>query len=345
MVAKNRHFDSQNAAMGRWLGIFFAAGATLALAALMLPHNPSPNTVPTAILSASAYPVAAFLLFSRRHTSMTVFHLLTATGTLIVTLAILLGQGSALASVSPMFYLWVPIFAVTYFPTRAAVAHVAWIAASYSIAMGVDGGHENLGQWLVVVGVLVVTSVAVHGLVSEIRRLASTDPLTGLANRRDFDTKVHAEVARARRNHSTLCVAIIDLDHFKQVNDQYGHQAGDQLLIRAASAWQLELRDVDCLARYGGDEFALLLPARNEFDADAVIARLQDALPETSFCAGVASYEPGDDLDTLISRADRQLYAAKRARGSRHITAAAPPATSNTPTAASSSAGKPTRLA
>ena len=234
---------TQGAAMARWLGIFFAAGGTLALAGLVLPHAPYPNTTRIAVLSASAYPVAAFLLFTRRTISMGLFHVLTAAGTLIVTLAILLGQGSTLASVSPMFYLWVPIFAMTYFSTRAAIAHIAWIAVSYSVAVSVDAGRYSVGQWVVVVGILVVTSAAVHSLVSEIRRLARTDPLTGLANRRAFDDQLHAEMVRAQRTSASLCVAILDLDDFKGVNDAHGHQAGDRLLAHIASLAARTARD------------------------------------------------------------------------------------------------------
>jgi diguanylate cyclase (GGDEF)-like protein len=316
-VAPTRSHDpdrAESAIMCRWLGIFFASGGTFALVALALPHGPTPNTAATAILSASAYPVAAFLLWTRRPVSLFVFHVLVATGTLIVTTAIMLGQGSSLASVSPMFYLWVPIFAMSYFSTRAAVAHVVWIALSYSVAVTVDAGRYNAGQWVVVVGVLVVTSIAVHGLVAAIRRLARTDPLTGIANRRAFDVRVHEEIARAQRARTSLCVVIIDLDYFKQVNDQFGHQAGDRLLIRVAQAWLQELRAVDCLARYGGDEFALLLPDTDTDRATSVIARLRSADPATSFCSGLAAYAPGDDLDSLVSRADGELYATKRRR-------------------------------
>lgn len=304
----------EGAAMARWLGIFFAAGGTLALAGLTLPHAPYPNTTRIAVLSASAYPVAAFLLFTRRNISMGLFHALTAVGTLIVTVAIFLGEGSTLASVSPMFYLWVPIFAITYFSTRAAIAHIAWIAVSYSIAVSVDAGSYSIGQWVVVVGVLVVTSAAVHSLVSEIRRLARTDPLTGLANRRAFDDRLHTEVIRAQRANVPLCVAIIDLDDFKRVNDEHGHQAGDQLLIGIAQAWLPELRAIDCLARYGGDEFALLLPESTQADATRIVARLRVALPNTSFCVGIAAYTREDDHETLISRSDQKLYHAKRTR-------------------------------
>lgn len=92
-------------------------------------------------------------------------------------------------------------------------------------------------------------------------RLARSDPLTGLANRRGWDEQLARELARARRSGEALSVALLDLDDFKALNDAHGHQAGDRLLLEAAAAWYGQLRDVDILCRWGGDEFAVLLPA------------------------------------------------------------------------------------
>ena len=300
--------------MARWLGIFFASGATLALVGLFLSDAPHRHTTATALLAASGYPVAALLLVDGRRLPMPLVQLLTAAGTLIVTLAIVLGEQSRLADVSPVFYMWVPIFAFTYFSFRAAVLQVAWIAASYGAVLGGEASRSSVGQWIVVVGVVAVTSAAVHGLVSQIRRLARTDPLTGLANRRVFDERLHAELTRAQRTRAPLCIAIIDLDNFKRINDELGHQAGDEVLIRLAPAWLPELRTNDCLARYGGDEFAVVLPNSTTEDANRVVGRLRAATPDLSFSVGIAACEPTDDEDILVTRADSRLYHVKRHR-------------------------------
>ena len=91
-------------------------------------------------------------------------------------------------------------------------------------------------------------------------RLARTDGLTGVANRRAWDDELPRELARAARSGRPVCIALLDLDHFKAYNDRHGHQAGDRLLKAAAAAWESRLRKTDLLARYGGEEFAVMLP-------------------------------------------------------------------------------------
>jgi diguanylate cyclase (GGDEF)-like protein len=153
-------------------------------------------------------------------------------------------------------------------------------------------------------------------LLTEISRMARIDPLTGLANRRTWDERFPEEVERATRRGLPLAVALIDLDRFKAFNDSRGHQAGDQLLVAAARVWAADLRTGDLLARWGGEEFALLMPATDEAEAASILGRLQAATPEgQSFSAGVTveRFRPGFDvdLDAVLHAADRAMYAAK----------------------------------
>ena len=146
-------------------------------------------------------------------------------------------------------------------------------------------------------------------------RLARTDPLTGLANRRGWDEQLARELARARRSGEALSVALLDLDDFKAFNDAHGHQAGDRLLLEAAAAWNDQLREVDILCRWGGDEFAALLPACHRTQADEVIARLRAATPRQQCCAaGVASWDGRETPEGLLGRADKALFDAKGVR-------------------------------
>jgi diguanylate cyclase (GGDEF)-like protein len=152
---------------------------------------------------------------------------------------------------------------------------------------------------------------------------ARIDALTTLPNRRGWDESLSREVARARREKMPFCIALLDLDHFKDFNDSHGHRAGDRLLRRAASAWRLALRQSDFVARYGGEEFAVLLPVCHLDEAMEVIERLREATPEAqTVSAGVAEWNGYESEEALIDRADLALYNAKRG-GRDRATAAA----------------------
>jgi diguanylate cyclase (GGDEF)-like protein/PAS domain S-box-containing protein len=152
---------------------------------------------------------------------------------------------------------------------------------------------------------------------------ARLDVLTSLPNRRGWDETLKRELARARRERTAFCVTLIDLDHFKSFNDTNGHQAGDRLLRRAASAWKLALRQSDVIARYGGEEFAVLLPVCELDEAMEVTERLREATPEgQTVSAGVAQWNGYESEEALIDRVDLALYNAKR-EGRDRTTAAA----------------------
>jgi diguanylate cyclase (GGDEF)-like protein len=148
----------------------------------------------------------------------------------------------------------------------------------------------------------------------QLRRLARVDELTGLPNRRSWSSELPQAVERARRDGGTLVVAMLDLDHFKKFNDEFGHPAGDRLLKGAAAAWTAELRAVDQLARYGGEEFIVLLPDATGAETVEILARLRAATPAgQSFSAGAAVWNGADTSDELVARADQALYQAKAA--------------------------------
>ncbi len=150
-------------------------------------------------------------------------------------------------------------------------------------------------------------------LLEAAKQSARIDALTTLPNRRGWDEALHRELARSRREKASFCVALLDLDHFKEFNDTQGHQAGDRLLRRAASAWKLALRQSDLVARYGGEEFAVLLPICRLDEAMLVIERLRVSTPDgQTVSAGVAEWNGVEDEEALIDRADLALYNAKR---------------------------------
>jgi diguanylate cyclase (GGDEF)-like protein len=153
----------------------------------------------------------------------------------------------------------------------------------------------------------------VGALYREVGRLARTDSLTGVPNRRAWDEELPRELARAARSGQPVCVALLDLDHFKAYNDRHGHQAGDRFLKEAAAAWQAVVRKTDLVARYGGEEFAILLPDCHLDNAMQIADRLRTAQPEGTCSLGVAQWDGQEDVAALVARADRALYAAKEA--------------------------------
>jgi diguanylate cyclase (GGDEF)-like protein len=151
--------------------------------------------------------------------------------------------------------------------------------------------------------------------VGELARQARTDPLTGLANRRGWNEQLGRELAQARRSACPVSVALLDIDDFKRFNDSRGHQAGDRLLVAAAAAWRGQLREGDVLCRWGGDEFAALLPDCPEGAAHEIIARVTSTTPGLQSCAaGVAAWDGAETSDELVWRADAELLERKRAK-------------------------------
>ncbi len=160
------------------------------------------------------------------------------------------------------------------------------------------------------------------GLLDKLERLALTDDLTGLDNRRAWEAGLRREHARARREGTPLSVAMLDLDQFKRYNDAHGHPAGDELLREVAERWSAHLRGSDILARYGGEEFALLSRAWPIDAALTVVERLRACMPREQTCsAGLATLNSSETVEALVRRADEALYEAKERGRDRIIVA------------------------
>jgi diguanylate cyclase (GGDEF)-like protein len=182
--------------------------------------------------------------------------------------------------------------------------------------------HRRLAQLNDALQQKIVETQVLH---SRLQEQAVRDPLTGLHNRRHLFDVAPGMLELARRNDRPLCVALIDLDHFKLLNDTFGHQAGDAVLQRFATLLLQVLRRSDVICRHGGEEFVAVMPDIDVDGADAVLCRLLDEyqaptpldtgtrrLPSCSFSAGIAIFpKHGQTLEQLLSRADRALYRAK----------------------------------
>ena len=209
--------------------------------------------------------------------------------------------------------------------------------APLSIELGGEGGEDavlelwpagadfsseerDLARWLAVQAWTARENVRLH---DRLTREAVTDGLTDLPNRRKFDQALSYEVTRARRYDDTVGLIMADLDDFKQVNDHYGHPAGDEVLRAFADVLRQNVRVIDLPARYGGEEFAVLLPETNASGAEIVAERLHEAVSGRSIPAltgrllgvtasfGVASFPEAPTEGALVAAADEALYQAK----------------------------------
>ena len=167
-----------------------------------------------------------------------------------------------------------------------------------------------------------VPSRYLQGLIDGLCELSLKDPLTGLANRRHFRAVLEREIDRVTRSGEAALLLMLDIDHFKKVNDTHGHLAGDIVLQSVARTLSACVRPMDTLARYGGEEFAVVLPDTDEQSALKVLEEIRQRFAEIhypaqpqdlscTFSCGIAMLQPSLDGNTLSKRADEALYKAK----------------------------------
>ncbi len=167
-----------------------------------------------------------------------------------------------------------------------------------------------------------------------IELIATMDELTGLMNRRTIHEALHLERRRSERTEQPMCVAMVDADHFKAVNDQFGHASGDEVLKGLADAMRSALRETDSVGRYGGEEFLVVLPMTDLGQALVPLERIRCAAAAVRYAMlpaearvtvsiGVAQSFPDEDIDETVKRADAAVYEAKRGGRNRIVSAGA----------------------
>lgn len=219
---------------------------------------------------------------------------------------------------------------------QAALRHLAW--QTERIALGDFSQRiDFMGEFSAAFNGMVEALERVRGELDEQHELlraealelehqATTDPLTGASNRRKFDATTRQEIERAQRYERPLSLFILDIDFFKTINDELGHEAGDQALRQMAALVGGSLRSVDHFARWGGDEFVVLLPEIERAgairDAERICALIEGAQIAGRLTAsfGVAQWQVGETADAFFCRADRALYVAK-AKGRNRVVA------------------------
>jgi diguanylate cyclase (GGDEF)-like protein len=322
------------------LGGLFLLGSLIGAISLLLPHPDSFDT--SGLWSNVAISTVAGITFISLASRLPAWALQLAVlaATVLITRAIELSGDPN--SYYAFFYLWAGLYVYFFLGWRWGVAHTLAIGIAYAWVLDELPRATPVASWLmlmVTIGIgagliaLVVrrlrhvaaqsASVARERaeLLAKLEEVARTDDLTGLPNRRAWNQELEREVSRARREGTPLCVAVIDLDRFKEYNDLYGHQAGDRLLGRIASVWGARLRATDVLARYGGEEFVVALPDCDLQDGRLLMERLREAAPSEQTCSiGLVQWNGRETPEDLLGRADDALYSAKAAGRNRVVT-------------------------
>jgi diguanylate cyclase (GGDEF)-like protein len=236
-----------------------------------------------------------------------------------------------------LLYIWPALWTAYFFGDRGGAFIVLWTGLVHAGALiAMPAGYASVDRWIdvqvgVLVAVIVVRILTTRNerLVHRLEDQARIDPLTGLLNRRGFEERLSVELARAIRDASSLAVVVFDLDRFKEVNDEHGHEVGDRVLTWVGAVLSEQVRGVDVAARIGGEEFVIALPRTDAATASRVAERVRSAVADhqqqrrarfgigdalqVTVSGGVAASVAPVDLQALLNDADLALYAAKRA--------------------------------
>ncbi len=320
--------------MAQALGALFAAGATLALLTVALPHSPRASELGLLVIVGAAYLVAGLLSWRARSASWLVLQLALGWGsTLIAGVAYFSAQRP-----SPLvfLFLWVCLYASYFLTTRQTAVQVVYVGLVYGVLLVARPPGNGVAEWwLIGMGTLVVAAVLIRSmrdrvelLIAKLYDVSRTDPLTGLSNRRGFRELLDLELERARRAQAEITVVVGDIDNFKEVNDRCGQAEGDVALRRIARLLESGRRKLDGIARVGGEEFALILPDAGQHDSFVVAERIRNRLREEfaldtvpiTISLGVASYpQHGQTAASLLHAADEALHAAKESGRDRTV--------------------------
>jgi diguanylate cyclase (GGDEF)-like protein len=313
--------------MARAFAALYGVGGLVVALTLVLPHPHDRIEGWLAGPAAAAVAVSLLLLIRGGRMPTWFFYALPPGGSLLIAM-VSYGAGAQTRPAYAAFFFWSISAAFYFFPRRIAAPNVPLAVVLYAVVLW-QGNEPFLAvRFIVPMAAVIVSAVLIDQLnverghlerevehmVEDLQELALTDPLTGLANRRELESQLEREFARAKRFSTAVALMMIDLDKFKDYNDVHGHLAGDRVLRDVARAWKYRLRSSDLLARYGGDEFLVMLADCGPSDAHELAKRLCSAVPHDQTCSvGVATWDGRESGEQLVRRADQALLAAKRA--------------------------------
>jgi diguanylate cyclase (GGDEF)-like protein/putative nucleotidyltransferase with HDIG domain len=314
--------------------LFIAAGVVGSLGVL-LPHPERYNPVGLLSIQCASFGAAAMMLILGARTPVWVATSGPFGATVLTSLALVFTGTSTSAYL--LFYMWVAFYAFYFLSRRQAtllclfaIVNYAAVVVGTRLAGYTAGGldaNQDIPAFVLISGTIAVAGVflvllreRVGGLIAQLTDAASTDVLTGLLNRRGFQSVIDNELARSERGGRSFSLLLCDCDFFKHLNDRLGHHAGDQALQVIGRLLETNKRRIDVAARVGGEEFALVLPETDQHEAFIVAERLRSRFGEAfadqpvplTMSLGVATYPAhGMTADALLRSADEALYAAK----------------------------------
>jgi diguanylate cyclase (GGDEF)-like protein len=291
------------------------------------PYPPSTRLL-NYVLSGVAALAGLYLARTRRRVPLGVLNVIPSVAAVLICLPTTLDK--APSALGPLLLTWPVTFAAAVLSARVAWCTLGVTAAAFAVPASVSRGVDGFTLWIQVIASITVICwmvVRLQGQSLRLRealaKLARTDPLTGLVNRRGFEEALAREQARQRRGGPALALLLVDIDHFKAVNDSWGHQAGDAVLRRLGRLLATRFRAMDVVGRIGGEEFSVLIPGCTPERAYERAVELCDAVrTETrtwehpiTVSAGVATTAdaPETSADALFATADAALYKAKDA--------------------------------
>ena len=319
-------------AAGRYGGTMFICAGALGLLSLALPN--ADDLVPLVAVASSlaALVIGAIAIMLRERLGAVGVCALSAMAVACISIFALYGHREMTAdSILPAigFYLWLVLFAGYFFPRRTARVAILVTAAAATFVVVAGGLDISVGTWFVMLSAFCLAGFIVsflrqrlNRLLSILARAARIDPLTGILNRGGFEERFAQEVERARRGTESLTLLIADIDHFKQINDRFGHTVGDQVLQQVSEVLSESTRTSDVVARLGGEEFGVLLPEASREAGMEIAERIRHDMARVAppdhgpvavtVSIGVATFpDDGACGESLFRVADAAVYAAK----------------------------------
>jgi len=316
--------------IGPVIGALYLMGGLAVLSVVVLPPGPGGSAAVLVGVGTLAVLSGAAVIGLGHRLPRPFSHVLVVLGTGLITAVVAAAPDDPVALALATIYAFVAVAAFFLFAPVQALAYLVGAIVAGTVVLSLRGLPAGP---VVAMGLVVATVAMVVATLVRRANSASLDGLTGLANRRGFDDALDEAMRMTGRTGVRFSVALVDVDHFKSINDEQGHAAGDDLLRSVAATWAAQLPRGAVLARHGGDEFALLLPGHPGPAALEVAERLRRST-DVALSVGVAQHRAGEPSSHVMRRADAALYRAKEAgRGRCRLDGAPDPATSERPDA------------